>query len=542
MANKQSNEHVPLCIAYANRSAALIEVASELSNKYDKHNILQPVSIQQKELLLAAKHDVIRALSLNYPNQRASKLYLRYIYCLQKELIAQNTTHELCSVYINEIEKTFNTALECAKNAATLEERKQFTSKIIKQQSIWQQMIEDLPSCLSTKRDSINKFISQKSPQIKLDRQDDQAIACIDPSVYRSVCEYCLCKLPFDYISCKVCPDAFYCSISCRDAGWTAYHKYEYDGWPRKYLLLEDHKKELPPLIQATDQCIALLLTQTIGLNQQQQQLLLRCQALVRYNAMAIRQLQTTSLPSVLLPVESSNNEVIAVQTEVVVGHALYRYAAMLNHSCQPNAFLFLIAQWLNSPVIDKGVIPGIWLSLRPTAPINNGEPIYISYGPLAAAEQIDKRKAFLETRYLFSCHCFACRSTDNTIGLCYKKDIDSCEQLKILKQIEELEARIAATTKIYNRYSINVGKTLDCLALAYATLGNMEMAVKYSKDSLEVVKTTMARLALRQQERLNYHEFNALWKEAIELHSQLFGAMHPETQHLYELNHLNIK
>ena len=41
----------------------------------------------------------------------------------------------------------------------------------------------------------------------------------------------------------------------------------------------------------------------------------------------------------------------------------------------------------------------------------------------------------------------------------------------------------------IYQPHSMHLGRASDSLALAYATLGNMEMAATYSRASLDAIK-----------------------------------------------------
>ncbi|CAN0542859.1 unnamed protein product, partial [Ectocarpus sp. 12 AP-2014] len=77
----------------------------------------------------------------------------------------------------------------------------------------------------------------------------------------------------------------------------------------------------------------------------------------------------------------------------VAVG--LYLVASMINHSCCPNAL---------------ASFHGGEMRVVATRAIERGEPVTISYGPLASkVGKPTRRQAYLSRAYFFRCECIAC-------------------------------------------------------------------------------------------------------------------------------------
>ncbi|XP_055513370.1 LOW QUALITY PROTEIN: SET and MYND domain-containing protein 4 [Leucoraja erinacea] len=79
---------------------------------------------------------------------------------------------------------------------------------------------------------------------------------------------------------------------------------------------------------------------------------------------------------------------------EVCVGTALYCWASLLNHSCQPNT---------------TASFQGTRITLRATEPIPAGEQVLHCYGPHWSRQCVRDRRKSLQTQYYFWCECSAC-------------------------------------------------------------------------------------------------------------------------------------
>ncbi|XP_032901464.1 SET and MYND domain-containing protein 4 isoform X1 [Amblyraja radiata] len=79
---------------------------------------------------------------------------------------------------------------------------------------------------------------------------------------------------------------------------------------------------------------------------------------------------------------------------EVCVGTALYCWASLLNHSCQPNT---------------TASFQGTRITLRATEPIPAGEQVLHCYGPHWSRQCVGDRRKSLQTQYYFWCECSAC-------------------------------------------------------------------------------------------------------------------------------------
>jgi hypothetical protein len=76
------------------------------------------------------------------------------------------------------------------------------------------------------------------------------------------------------------------------------------------------------------------------------------------------------------------------------LGSAIYLQASMLNHSCQPNAFVSF---------------NGLQITVLCSAGIVKDEEVTISYGPLVSRHSRLDRQRELKEKYLFQCQCIAC-------------------------------------------------------------------------------------------------------------------------------------
>lgn len=98
-----------------------------------------------------------------------------------------------------------------------------------------------------------------------------------------------------------------------------------------------------------------------------------------------------------------------AVETPQRVALGLFLHAALCNHSCSPNA-AFASPGMHCAPGEPSPGLPCL-LRLHALQPIAEGEPITVSYGPLAGAMPAQLRRAALLSQYGFVCDCQACMS-----------------------------------------------------------------------------------------------------------------------------------
>ncbi|KAG5180467.1 hypothetical protein JKP88DRAFT_246802 [Tribonema minus] len=104
----------------------------------------------------------------------------------------------------------------------------------------------------------------------------------------------------------------------------------------------------------------------------------------VLYNSFTISAVaDTTEAASAFVDVE-----------HVKLGVVVYLHGAAMNHSCRPTAAVHF---------------EGTTLVVTATQAIAEGDPVTISYGPLAWRDPLDRRRAHLLRRYCFVCCCVAC-------------------------------------------------------------------------------------------------------------------------------------
>eukprot|EP00752_Nemacystus_decipiens_P011045 g9813.t1 len=93
---------------------------------------------------------------------------------------------------------------------------------------------------------------------------------------------------------------------------------------------------------------------------------------------------------------DASGEGRVRQMTHAKVAVGVYLTAAMLNHSCTPNAV---------------ATFNGREMRVVATRAIDEGEPVTISYGPLSSKiSSTRERQAFLRQAYCFQCECEACR------------------------------------------------------------------------------------------------------------------------------------
>ncbi|KAI8341644.1 hypothetical protein BC941DRAFT_414075 [Chlamydoabsidia padenii] len=219
---------------------------------------------------------------------------------------------------------------------------------------------------------------------------------------------------------------------------------------------------------------------------------LIRYQGMIRCNGFGIQRRWT----------RTNNMTTVTMDT---VATAIYPLASKFNHSCQPN----VLALFMDDTS----------LQLRTLRPIRSGQPLYISYGPLAANTIKSKRQDFLQDHYFFRCGCQACQvvpdprlpSSIDQVYLCphcnYKRiciNTPSCPQchslidwveiFKVEKAIDYYHGNwdkvLRLQQSIYHDETLAIGKTYDQLARVHHLSHRSKEAIHYCELSLSIVRS----------------------------------------------------
>ncbi|ORZ18706.1 hypothetical protein BCR42DRAFT_411443 [Absidia repens] len=228
---------------------------------------------------------------------------------------------------------------------------------------------------------------------------------------------------------------------------------------------------------------------------------LVRYQAVIRCNGFGIQRRMTANHSSRR---DSEDRPVLDVKMDTVAT-SIYILASKFNHSCQPNVLALFI---------------GTQLQLRAIRPILPGQPLYISYGPLAANSPLLKRQEQLLEHYFFECHCQACQVVPDprlppTIDQIYRcphckynrvcsmaPACPQCENsidwnnirrvertIRMHQDGEEWDKVLELQLGIYHNKALLVGKTYDQLALQRYMSHRLLDACQYCEQSVQIVR-----------------------------------------------------
>lgn len=264
-------------------------------------------------------------------------------------------------------------------------------------------------------------------------------VSVLKPEFYDSFCDNCKMRCNSS-IPCLTCNHVVFCSERCRLVSWESHHSIECDMLPtfidlglklhalnavRAFLVatkcgrdfegqsdnqvyhdisnLATHEQyRLRPKIIALASCVLHILiratklfdtsVELVGTSTRGQEPLLnlnhilagnfiaKCLKMVPYNAFDIG--ESSLMPSMDFDF-------------TLVGGALYSTLCLINHSCDPNVFLYLFDE-------RTRVIAAV-------KPIKKGDQIFVTYGPMFIHQTLDDRQKELKTKYLFDCKCDPC-------------------------------------------------------------------------------------------------------------------------------------
>ncbi|KAG2234906.1 hypothetical protein BDF21DRAFT_417664 [Thamnidium elegans] len=247
----------------------------------------------------------------------------------------------------------------------------------------------------------------------------------------------------------------------------------------------------------------------------------------IRCNSFAIKQAASVAVDS----------SYVVSRESIHLGQAVYLTASRFNHDCDPTA-LVIFGSDGNPCQLQVQVTKGA---------IVKGQSVTISYGPLATKHAKEERKKKLKEDYFFNCQCSSCvgnrEESPNSIYKCqickvsrlYRQQ-DKCRncdqkpywayflkteaEIEMYKQQQDYLKVLQLQENIYHDNALSVGETCDKLAQIYCVSGQMRLAAKYSKRSLEVAKAIYGKISVEAAEemmKLSTLLFNSMQKaEAI--------------------------
>uniref|UniRef100_T1KAH8 SET domain-containing protein n=1 Tax=Tetranychus urticae TaxID=32264 RepID=T1KAH8_TETUR len=182
------------------------------------------------------------------------------------------------------------------------------------------------------------------------------------------------------FVPCPVCPVVQYCSLDCRTSD-------------------EVHVKfSCHPLIpNINDPLIQLVLR-------------LMTKSLMEQNSQSICENRSDQIYYSDYSIHNEDSVVFSTlsphQANEKIGLAIYPTMSLVNHSCQPNSFLFFFH--------EKVII-------RASQTIESGQELSICYGPSYQSHTLADRRKKLRDWYYFDCNCNACSKSLESTQICYK-------------------------------------------------------------------------------------------------------------------------
>ncbi|KAJ3295543.1 SET and MYND domain-containing protein 4 [Borealophlyctis nickersoniae] len=461
----------PLAIAYANRSAALFE----LRNFHE------------------ALADVERALGAGYPPATRYKLLRRKAQCELRLGVDENT-----------VRATFENALASAQEAGHAEFARKVQMDIEElSSSVGDRPVAQ--NCPKSGADNpAGKLSHLRIRYVNSDRTlitttalkkgdlilYDHPYASILSSPFRKArCETCMRKLRIAPIICNNCTTTWYCSDKCRDVASDSFHDREclepfvddvdettvlalriyfalqrerkdetglesdsvlrvqdgtvarvpgcssegiWIGTSASFLSLFDHLSLQPPATVIHSAITFLLLASHLSLDPGAPKTILQIWAKIRCNSFAIKVVGGDG---------SASKGDVQEKKDMKIGTGVYLKTSLVNHSCDPNAFVEFVGS-------------GSGLALRAQKEIPIGGDISISYA-LDTASTLANRAPL---------------AADDKTSLQLMLDC-----MRIREQVLHPHCRA-------------MGETYDAVAERYAKLGNFIQSAEYCRKSLQTV------------------------------------------------------
>ncbi|CEP18242.1 hypothetical protein [Parasitella parasitica] len=234
----------------------------------------------------------------------------------------------------------------------------------------------------------------------------------------------------------------------------------------------------------------------------------------IKCNAFAVKTAES-------VPVDAS---FVVSREFLTLGRAVYLSASKLNHDCSPNAIISFGDGGANPCQLKVQCVKG---------PVEKGNEITISYGPLASVHAREDRLKKLKEGYQFDCNilialydipsdtkspksiykCQICKKgrlyrQQAKCGECGQEPnwayfIKAENQVEVLKQKQDYVQVFKLQTDIYHDDVLAVGKTADRVAMYACNSGQWELASNYAIMSLTVAQKVYGKLSVEAAEEM---------------------------------------
>ncbi|GAN11184.1 histone-lysine N-methyltransferase SMYD3-like [Mucor ambiguus] len=206
----------------------------------------------------------------------------------------------------------------------------------------------------------------------------------------------------------------------------------------------------------------------------------------------------------------------------LTLGRAIYLSASKVNHDCDPNAIVSFGDGAKNLCQLKIQCVKG---------PIEKGNEITISYGPLASVHSKEDRLKKLKEGYQFECKCSACKDTSNKKspesiykcqickkGRLYRQQskcgecgqephwpyfIKTESEVEVLKRKQDFIKVFKLQSDIYHDDTLVLGQTADRVAMYACNSGQWEVASNYAIMSLTVARKVYGKLSVEAAEEM---------------------------------------
>lgn len=232
--------------------------------------------------------------------------------------------------------------------------------------------------------------------------------AVVDDGHHESHCAACFGELPDTKLRCSGCEFLHYCGRSCQRTDWTAGHKAECPALakaPRRPTtsvrllarVLERRIKDKELYSDGIARMESHRADFDLEALEQFPQMAFLVQSLL--SPQAANGLEADEMISLFCRFTCNAMSVTAPGSDLVnVGVAILPHAALINHSCAPNAVLNFVRDTQNNLRAEVRSIEGL---------AREGE-VSISYLPVETLPRV-KRKTALQKQYFFQCTCSLC-------------------------------------------------------------------------------------------------------------------------------------
>ena len=341
----------------------------------------------------------------------------------------------------------------------------------------------------------------------------------VEKDVQNDVCHICLHKAP--PLRCEGCAIPVYCSASCRDYAWAQYHHAEchglsvyYDAVPTAVLLchrallvadlpnFETHELVQPLRRRWQFALHAVLAESTLPdwtAAHTVRFFSLLCARVV--NVIAITDLKHE-------PMAACAAVPLVRTTQRRLAQALYRHAMMLNHACAPNAHL---------------EFDGSRLVVRATSDLPVAVELTHCYGPHVSTHTREERHRLLSQQYHFSCECDACGpiASRSVLSLSGRRRAFVCAEGcagAVVPDSSKLVCTLCGAVKTDDEVSDMVRRSNEALKV------QREAVEAIRNDPHSALKLGLRSLALQRQQLL--HPSNPLLAESHDCVAQAYATL----------------